>query len=86
VVFIEHITPISVEEIPPSDIFFSKKRRVVVKRETHQREGATVKRHRVLYDSQALEEAEFGMEAAGSLGAFATTNWYSVGNPKEQLK
>jgi hypothetical protein len=86
VVFIEDLTPISVEEIPPSDIFFSKKRRVVVKRETHQREGATVKRHRVLYDGQALEEAEFAMEVAGSLGAFSTTNQYSVGNLKEQLK
>jgi ABC-type phosphate transport system auxiliary subunit len=86
VVFIEDLTPISVEEIPPSDIFFSKKRRVVVKRETHQREGATVKRHRVLYDGQALEEAEFAMEVAGSLGDFSTTNRYSVGNLKEQLK
>jgi ABC-type phosphate transport system auxiliary subunit len=57
-----------------------------VKRETHQREGVTVKRHRVLYDGQALEEAEFSMEVAGSLGDFATTNQYSVGNLKEQLK
>jgi hypothetical protein len=32
VVFIEDLTPISVEEMPPSDFFFSKKRRVVVKR------------------------------------------------------
>jgi len=61
VVFIEYITPISVEELPPSEIFFKKKRRVVVKRETHQREGATVKRHRVLYNGQTLEEAEFAM-------------------------
>ena len=74
---------ISVEEIPPFDIFFRKKRRVVVKRETHQREGATIKRHKVLYDGHALEEEEFAMEVLGSLGDFATTNWYSVGNLKD---
>ena len=54
VVFIEDLTPISVEEMPPSDFFFSKKRRAIVKRETHQREGATVKRHMVLFDGHAL--------------------------------
>jgi hypothetical protein len=72
--------------MPPSDFFFSKKRRAIVKRETHQKEGATVKRHRVMYDGHALEEAEFAMEMAGSLGAFSTTNQYSVGNLAEQLK
>jgi hypothetical protein len=86
VIFIEDLTPISVEEMPPSDFFYNKKRRVVVKRETHQKEGSTVKRHRVLYDGQALEEAEFSMEVAGTLGAFATTNQCSVGNLTEQLK
>jgi hypothetical protein len=86
VVFIEDLTPISVEEMPPSDFFFNKKRRVVVKREMHQKEGATVKKHRVLLDGQALEEADFAMEVAGSLGDFSTTNRYSVGNLKEQLK
>jgi hypothetical protein len=86
VVFIEDLTPISVEEMPPSDLFYSKKRRVVVKIETHQREGSTVKRHRVLYDGQALEEAEFSMEVTGTLGPFSTTNQCSVGNLTEQLK
>jgi hypothetical protein len=86
VVFIEYLMPISMEEMPPYDILFNKKRRDVVKRETHQREGATVKRHRVLYDGQALEEVEFTMEVVGSLGDFPTTNQYSVGNLEEQLK
>jgi hypothetical protein len=54
-VFIKYLTPILVEEIPPSEVFFTKKRRDVVKRETHQREGVTVKRHRVIYEGQALE-------------------------------
>jgi hypothetical protein len=58
----------------------------VVKRETHQREGATIKRHRVLLDGQALEEEDFATEVAGSLGAFAMTNQFSVENLKERLK
>jgi hypothetical protein len=85
-IFIEDLTPISVEELPPSDFFFSKKRKVVVKRETHQKEGAAVKRHRVLIDGEALEEVEFVEEVVGLLGDFATTNQFSVGNLKERLK
>jgi hypothetical protein len=49
-VFIGDLTPISAAEIPPSEFFFGEKRRVVVKRETHQKEGVVVKRHRVLLD------------------------------------
>jgi len=72
--------------MPPSDFFFSKKRRAIVKRETHQREGATVKRHRVLYDGKALDEVDFSMEMACSLGAFTMANQCSVGSLVEQLK
>jgi hypothetical protein len=86
VVFIKDLTPISTEDMPPSDLVFSKKRRVVVKREMHLKEGATVKRHGVLLDGQALEEVDFATDVACSLGAFATTNQYSIGNLKEQLK
>jgi hypothetical protein len=86
VVFIEDLTPIPIEEIPPTDFFFSKKRKVVVKRETHQRAGTAVKRYRVLTDGEALEEVEFTEEVAGSLGAYATTNQFSVGTLKERLK
>jgi hypothetical protein len=85
-VFIEDLTPILVEEMPPSDFFFSKKRRALVKRETHQREGATVKIHKVLFDGQSLEEEYLATYVAGSLGAFTTTNHFSVGNLKERLK
>jgi hypothetical protein len=69
-VFIEDLAPISTEEMPPSDFFFSNKRRDIVKRETHQRDGFIVKRHRVLYDGQSLDEVDFVMEMAGSLGGF----------------
>ena len=74
------------EEIPPSDFVFSKKRKVVVKREMHQRVGAAVKTYRVLIDGEALEEVELAEEIAGSLGAYATANQFSVGTLKERLK
>jgi hypothetical protein len=61
-VFVEDLTPIWVKEMPPSNIFFSKKRSV------------PIKMHRVLYDGQAQEETYFSMDVADSLGAFATTN------------
>jgi hypothetical protein len=86
VILIGDLTPIPIEEIPPSDFFFSKKRKVVVKKEMHQKEGATVKKHRVLLDGQNLEEEDFATEVAGSLGDFATTNLFSVDNLKEKLK
>jgi hypothetical protein len=86
VILIGDLTPISIEEIPPSDFFFSKKRKVVVKKEMHQKEGATVKKHRVLLDGQNLEDEDFSTEVANSLGAFATANLFSVDNLKEILK
>jgi hypothetical protein len=55
-VFIEDLTPILATEMPPLEFFFSKKRRVVVKRETHQKEGAAIKIHRMLLDGGELEE------------------------------
>ena len=72
--FIEDITPISTEEIPPSDFFFRRKRKVVVKREMHQSEGATIKRHWVLLYGEDFNEVDFTEEVAGSLGAFAAAN------------
>ena len=86
IIFKEDLTPISIEELPPNDLFFSKKRKVVVKRETYQKAGATAKKYRILTDGEALEEEEFADEIAGTLGAYATTNQYSVGTLKERLK
>jgi hypothetical protein len=43
-VFIKDLTRISAEEMPPSIFFFNKKRRDVVRREMHLKEGATFKR------------------------------------------
>jgi hypothetical protein len=86
VIFIEDLTPISVEELPPSNFFFSKKRKVVVKREIHQREGSSIKIHRVLIYGEALEKLYFVEEVASSLGAFSTANKFSIGNLKERMK
>jgi hypothetical protein len=86
VTFIEYLTPIYAEEMPPSNLFVNKKRRVIVKREMHQKDGVAFKRHRVLYDSQALDEAKFAMEMAISLEDFSMGNHGSVGSLVEQLK
>jgi hypothetical protein len=86
VMYISDLTPISIEEIPSSDFFFSRKRKVVVKQEMHLKEGTMVKKHRVLVDGQNLEDEDFATEVAGSLGAFAMTNLFSVDNLKARLK
>jgi hypothetical protein len=83
VVFIEDLTPISIEELPPSKFFFNKKRKAAVKREMNQKEGSTIKRHRVLIDGESLEEVDFSEEVAVSLGYFATANQFLVENLKE---
>jgi hypothetical protein len=49
----------------------------------HQRGGAMTKKFKILTDGEALEEIEFAEEVAGTLGAYATTNQYSVGTLKE---
>jgi hypothetical protein len=82
VMYISDLTPISIEEIPSLDFFFSRKRRVVVKQEMHPKEVTMVKKHRILLDRQNLEEEDFATEVEGSLGAFVTTNLFSVDNLK----
>jgi hypothetical protein len=85
-IFSEELTPISVEELPPNEFFFDKKRKVVVKQESYQKVGAVAKRFKILTEGKVVEEEEFTDEIAGTLGAYATTNQYSVGTLKAQLK
>jgi hypothetical protein len=68
-IYIGDLTPISRDEIPPSDYFFRKKRKVILKKEMYMREGNMVKNHRVLVDGQNLEEEDFSTEVAGSMGS-----------------
>jgi hypothetical protein len=85
-IFKEDLTPIFVEELPPHEFFFNKKRKAMVKQETYQRAGAIAKKYKILTDGEALEEEEFVDEVAGTLGSYATTNQYSVGALKARLK
>jgi hypothetical protein len=48
VISIEDLTPITAEELPPSEFFFIKKRRFIVKRETHHEAGAMAKKFKIL--------------------------------------
>jgi hypothetical protein len=86
VIFIDDLTPIAPEEMPPSNLFFNKKMRVIVKQETHQKDGAIVKRKRMVCDGHNRDDSKFAKEMEGSLGAFATENQWSVENLVEKLK
>jgi hypothetical protein len=72
--------------MPPSDFLFSKKRRAVIKRESHQKDKIIRKRQRMLYDRNDHDDSEFAKEVVGSLGAFATTNQWFVENLAEKLR
>ena len=50
------------------------------------RESGMVKKHRVLVDGQNLEEGDFSTEVAGSMGALATTNLFTVSNMRARLE
>jgi hypothetical protein len=82
-IFKEYLTLISIEELPPRDFIFTKKRKSMVKWETHQIVGEAAKGYRVITDGVSLEEVDFTEEVAGTLGAYATTNQYSVRTLKE---
>jgi hypothetical protein len=81
-IFGEEIMPISVEELPPNDFFFDKKRKAVVKQESYQKVGVVSKIFKILTEEKVIGEEEFTDEIAGTLGAYAITNQYSVGTLK----
>jgi len=74
------------EELPPNELFFDKKRKDVVKREFYQEAGSTAKKFKVLIDGKDMKKEEFVTEIAETLGAFATTNQFLVGVLKNQLE
>jgi hypothetical protein len=63
------LEPISRDEIPSSDYFFSKKRREILKQEIHPRGDGMVKKHRVIIDGKKLKYGEFSTEIAGTMVA-----------------
>jgi hypothetical protein len=85
-IYVGDLTPICRDEIPPFDYFFIKKRKAIVRQEMHMREGCMVKKHRVLIDGQKLEEEDFTTEVAGSMGAMATTNIFTMESMRTRIK
>jgi hypothetical protein len=57
--YVSDLEPISRDEIPPSDYFFSKKRRAILKQEIHPRGEGMIKKHRVIIDGNKLKYGEF---------------------------
>ena len=47
------------EELPPNQLFFDKKRKVVVKREFYQEGGSIAKKYKVLTDGKDKRKDEF---------------------------
>jgi hypothetical protein len=85
-IFGEELRPIRAEELPPNDFFFDRKRKAVVKQEFHQEGESTVKKFKVMTDGMNKRKDAFATEIAGTLGAYATTNQFSVAALKNQLK
>ena len=85
-IFNEELKPIRAEELPPNEFFFDKKRKVVVKREFNQEEGSTAKKFKVMTDGKNKRNDEFAIDIAGTLGAYASVNQFSVATLKNQLK
>ena len=85
-IFNEELTPISVEELPYNEFFFDKKRKSMVRKELYQREDVVAKKFKIMIDGKAVTEEEFTDKIARKLGAYATTNQYSVGTLMTQLK
>jgi hypothetical protein len=56
-----------------------------MKRESHQKDGVTTKRQRLVYDGNDQDSPLFAKEVAGSLGVFSTANQWSMENLTEQL-
>jgi hypothetical protein len=78
--YVSDLEPITRDELPPSDYFFSKKRRAVLKQELHPVGKKTVKKHKIIIDGRKLQDSAFATELAGSMGAIASANMYSVEN------
>jgi hypothetical protein len=78
--YMNDLEPISRDEIPSSDYFFSKKRKVVLKQELHPVGERTVKKNKIIIDGKKLKETEFATELVGTLGAIASANMCSIGN------
>jgi hypothetical protein len=85
-IFNEELRPIRVEELPLNEFFFDQKRKAVVKREFYQEGESTAKKYKVITDGKDKKNEQFATQIAGTLGAYASVNQFSVGLLKNQLK
>jgi hypothetical protein len=85
-IFNEELRPIRVQELPLNDFFFDKKRKAVVKREFYQEGESTTKKYKVITEGKDKKKEQFATKIAGTLGAYASTNQFSVRLLKNQLK
>jgi len=83
--FVSDLAPIFLKEMPPSDFVFSKKQKVILKRESHQKDGVITKRQTLVYDGKYRYGSEFAKEVVGSLGGFSISNQWLVDNLTKQL-
>jgi hypothetical protein len=84
--YVSDLEPLSRDEIPSSDYFFSKKRKAILKQEMHPRGDMMIKKNKFIIDGQKLKEGEFAIKIIGTMGALASTNLYSVGNLTTMLQ
>jgi hypothetical protein len=83
-IFDEELMPITIEEFPPNEFFFDKKRKaIVMKQELYREVGTVAKKFKILADGKAMKKEEFATQIAGTLGDFATANQFSVRSLKE---
>jgi hypothetical protein len=68
------LRPIRVEELPPNEFFFDKKRKVVVKWEFYQEGESTTKKYKFITDGKDKKNEQFTSEIVGTLGAYASGN------------
>jgi hypothetical protein len=77
-IFNEGLRPIRVEELPPNKFFLDKKRKAVVNRKFYQEGESTVKKYKVMTDGKDKKNEQFAAKIAGTLGAYAIVNQFSV--------
>jgi hypothetical protein len=64
----------------PSSLFFNKKHKAIVKKESQQKDGVVTKRNKIMYDGKGQDDPKFAKEVAYSLGDLSTTNHWLVDN------
>jgi hypothetical protein len=64
-IFNEELMPISIEELPPNEFFFDKKRKAMVRQGFYQKEGAIAKKFKIMTDGKAAKEEKFVEEIMG---------------------